>query len=107
LARPDAEDRSPAGREREQAEDCLDQRRLAGAVGPENGHELAALHGQRDVAPDRPAPYSRGGAVEDDGRGLLAHRAVAFASAAASARSWCTCQAWKLADAGVGVSVTV
>src|SRR5579864_4522263 len=102
-ARRSAEHGCAAGRERLEAEDRADERRLAGAVRPEHGDEPAELHGDRDVAPYRRAADSRRGALERDG----GHGRTPFASASTSASSWRTCHCWKVADAGVSVSVIV
>jgi hypothetical protein len=108
LARRPSEHGHGSGGEREQAEHGLDQRRLAGPVRAEDGNEVAVLDGEREVAPDRPAAEANLGSVEHNRcRGGPCHRAVAFASAAASASSCRDCQLWKLAEAGVSVSVIV
>src|SRR5439155_13685948 len=106
---------------RYQPEDGLEQCGLAHAVGPEDGHELARAdrggHPGPDGTPterDRRVPYldQRGtGRGEDRYRvGHRCHRghfALAWARACFSAVSWATCQSWKVAPAGVRVSVIV
>src|SRR5439155_16448151 len=98
------QDRRRSGGQRQETEDRLDQRRLAGPVRPQHGDEGRLSDRQRDVAPDRTATEAHGRAVERDRRALSrpsvrsqrsghrGHRPVACASAAASACSWRDCQ---------------
>src|SRR5438045_353258 len=90
---------------RQQAEDRLHQRRLAGPVRAEHGHELAPRHPERDVLEDRAPAESDGRPLQGDSG--LAHLPVASASARRSASSWADCQSWNRAEAGVIVSVIV
>src|SRR5581483_10496584 len=82
LPRWATEHRRRPGRQLQNAENDLDQGRLAGAVRPEDGDELPALDAERHVAPDRPTTEARRGGLEPDG---VRHRPVALCSAAASA----------------------
>ena len=66
LTRTPSEHEAVTGREWEEAENGLDERRLAGAVGAQHSDEFALAHRQRDVAPDRPASHEDGGVVERD-----------------------------------------
>ena len=50
--------KDPAAFRLEQAADRAHERRFAGAVGAENGRDLALGHGQRNVAIDRDGPIS-------------------------------------------------
>lgn len=97
---------SPA--ERKQSKHHVQKSRLPGTVGPEDRHEFAASNPKVDPAPDEPAAATRSGAAElNGGGGFGAHRPVALASAVRMPSNSLTCQASKLAVAGVIVSVTV
>ena len=101
-----AEHRRPAGRERQEPEDRLDERRLAGAVRAEDRDEVAVARGERDVLPDGASVHPHGGAVKLDRDARLGHRTL-FASASRSAFSCRDCQDWNVAEAGDSVSVIV
>src|SRR5205823_4957313 len=105
VARRPAEHRGLPGRKRQQAEDGLDERRLAGAVRAEHRHELAVADLQRDSLEDRPPTQADRRPLEGDRR--PGHLPVASARACISASSWCDCQSWNRAEAGVIVSVIV
>ena len=64
-----AEDRDRAVAERDQAQQGFEERRLARAVGTEDGDELALLDLEVDAAPDHATPKSHRGAFEPKGGG--------------------------------------
>lgn len=67
------EDPRTAGVQLGQAEQPLDQGRLAGAVGAEHGDDLTAADGEVEVADDRAVLVAEGGALELDDGGCSGH----------------------------------
>lgn len=83
-----------------EAEEDADERRLAGPVRSEHGEELASF--EREVEP-REEPAAAEPEAETVGGDDRRHRA----SAACSARTCASCQAWKVVFAGsVSLSAT-
>src|SRR5207237_9990976 len=59
----------------EEADDRLERRRLAGAVGPDNADNLARVHLERDILQDVHLAVAGGEPVRDEQRGLRHRRA--------------------------------
>ena len=76
----------------EQPEQDAEQRRLAGAVGPEDGQQLAPLELEAE-------PFEQGAITEPE-RQVVDCDDAHLARAAASARTWSSCHCWKLTSGG-------
>src|SRR5439155_2650599 len=128
VPRLSSEDVQLTGRQWDEPEQRLDERRLSDTVGSEDGNELPTSDVEVDMGPDRATADSHSAVAHHhcrsvhDGPSLprLAqfrirrgsnrcrgvHRPVARASAVTSCCSWSACQSWNATFSG-GVSVTV
>ena len=85
-AKVDALDRNPPGGWLEHAENHVDRRRLAGAVRPEEPHDLAGRHMKGDVVDGLQAPERLGEALDGQDRRRRTHRPVVSDRAATASR---------------------
>ncbi len=92
VARPrrGSGDADGSARRGQLSEQDLEQRRLSGAVGTQHGDELALLHGEVQVGPQRALTERQAGVAQFDGGGT-AHDAPFRASASDCAVAVCHC----------------